>query len=145
MSHSHLTLEERIRIEIFVSMGLSCREMARRLGRSHSTVSRELRQGRSKSGCRTRTADCRSRKKRKMLRHDAARAAPIWSLRLMRSSVATGLLGKLQAAFALAARHQREWGGLLRQYCPRGISLHKITEKQIRNVVERLHKRPRKW
>ena len=43
MSHSHLTLEERIRIEIFVSMGLSCREMARRLGRSHSTLSRELR------------------------------------------------------------------------------------------------------
>ena len=43
MSHSHLTLEERISIEIFVSMGLSCREMARRLGRSHSTLSRELR------------------------------------------------------------------------------------------------------
>ena len=36
MSHTHLTLEERIRIEIFVSMGMSCREMARRLGRSHS-------------------------------------------------------------------------------------------------------------
>ena len=48
MSHSHLTLEERIRIEIFVSMGLSCREMARRLGRSHSTLSRELR-GNSRS------------------------------------------------------------------------------------------------
>ena len=43
MSHSHLTLEERIRIELFVSMGMSCREMARRLGRSHSTLSRELR------------------------------------------------------------------------------------------------------
>ena len=43
MSHSHLTLEERVSIEIFVSMGLSCREMARRLGRSHSTLSRELR------------------------------------------------------------------------------------------------------
>ena len=43
MSHTHLTLEERVSIEIFVSMGLSCREMARRLGRSHSTVSRELR------------------------------------------------------------------------------------------------------
>ena len=43
MSHSHLTLEERVSIEIFVSMGMSCREMARRLGRSHSTVSRELR------------------------------------------------------------------------------------------------------
>ena len=78
------------------------------LARHLSTISRELRQGRSKSGCRTRTADCRSRKKRKMLRHDAARAAPIWSLRLMRSSVATGLLGKLQAAFAL---------GLLSRIC----------------------------
>ena len=43
MSHTHLTLEERISIEIFVSMGMSCREMARRLGRSHSTLSRELR------------------------------------------------------------------------------------------------------
>ena len=41
MSHSHLTLDERIRIEVFVSMGLSCREMARRLGRSHSTLSQE--------------------------------------------------------------------------------------------------------
>ena len=27
MSHTHLTLEERISIEIFVSMGLSCREI----------------------------------------------------------------------------------------------------------------------
>ena len=43
MSHTHLTLEERVSIEIFVSMGMSCREMARRLGRSHSTLSRELR------------------------------------------------------------------------------------------------------
>ena len=54
MSHSHLTLEERVSIEIFVSMGLSCREMARRLGRSHSTVSRELRRnaGSAKKGYR---------------------------------------------------------------------------------------------
>ena len=54
MSHSHITLEERISIEIFVSMGLSCREMARRLGRSHSTLSRELRRnvGSAKRGYR---------------------------------------------------------------------------------------------
>ena len=62
MSHTHLTLEERIRIEIFVSMGLSCREMARRLGRSHSTVSRELRRnaGSAKKGYRAQSAERRA-------------------------------------------------------------------------------------
>ena len=54
MSHSQLTLEERVSIELFVSMGMSCREMARRLGRSHSTLSRELRRnvGSAKRGYR---------------------------------------------------------------------------------------------
>ena len=59
MSHTHLTLEERVSIEIFVSMGMSCREMARRLGRSHSTVSRELRRnaGSAKKGYRAQSAE----------------------------------------------------------------------------------------
>ena len=67
MSHSHLTLEERIRIELFVSMGMSCREMVRRLGRSHSTVSRELRRnvGSAKRGYRAQSAERRARKRRK--------------------------------------------------------------------------------
>ena len=71
MSHSHLTLEERIRIEIFVSMGLSCREMARRLGRSHSTLSRELRRnvGSAKRGYRAQSAERRAHKRRKRARH----------------------------------------------------------------------------
>lgn len=42
MSHSHLTLEERIVIELFVHMGLSCRKIATYLGRSHTSVCREL-------------------------------------------------------------------------------------------------------
>ena len=71
MSHSHLTLEERISIEIFVSMGLSCREMARRLGRSHSTVSLELRRNSrsAKRGYRAQSAERRARKRRKRARH----------------------------------------------------------------------------
>ena len=62
MSHSHLTLEERISIELFVSMGLSCREMARRLGRSHSTLSRELRRnvGSAKRGYCAQSAERRA-------------------------------------------------------------------------------------
>ena len=70
MSHSHLALEERISIEIFVSMGLSCREMARRLGRSHSTLSRELR-GNSRSAKRgycAQSAERRAHKRRKRAR-----------------------------------------------------------------------------
>lgn len=71
MSHSHLTLEERVSIEIFVSMGMSCREMARRLGRSHSTVSRELRRnaGSAKKGYRAQSAERRAHKRRKRPRH----------------------------------------------------------------------------
>ena len=71
MSHTHLTLEERVSIEIFVSMGMSCREMARRLGRSHSTVSRELRRnaGSAKKGYRAQSAERRAHKRRKRARH----------------------------------------------------------------------------
>ena len=62
MSHSQLTLEERVSIELFVSMGMSCREMARRLGRSHSTVSRELRRNagsaKKRLSCAERRATC---------------------------------------------------------------------------------------
>ncbi|AVD70944.1 IS30 family transposase [Desulfobulbus oralis] len=35
-------------------------------------------------------------------------------------------------------------GDLLRQYLPRGISLHKITEELLKNAAERLNKRPRR-
>ena len=53
MSYTHLTLEDRIGIELFVGMGMSCREIAARLGRSHTTVSRELRRNGSASGYRS--------------------------------------------------------------------------------------------
>ena len=69
MPYTHLTLEERIVIELFVHMGMSCREIAAYLGRSHTTVSRELRRNRSKSGYRSQTAERRARKRRNMPRH----------------------------------------------------------------------------
>ena len=67
MSHSHLTLEEGIRIELFVSMGPSCREMARGLGRSHSALARELRRnvGSAKRGYRAQNAERRAHKSRR--------------------------------------------------------------------------------
>ena len=60
MPHSHLTLEERIVIELFVPMGMSCRKIARQLDRHHTTISRELRRNSSKSGYRTQTAERRA-------------------------------------------------------------------------------------
>jgi hypothetical protein len=49
MSHSHLILEERLVIELFVHRGMSCREIATHLGPHHTTVSREVRRNSSKS------------------------------------------------------------------------------------------------
>ena len=100
MSHTHLTLEERIRIELFVSMGLSCREMARRLGRSHSTLSRELRRnvGSAKRGYRAQSAERRAHKRRKRARHYRCMNRPgliAWVDEKLR---ATGLPNRLQGA-----------------------------------------------
>ena len=76
MPYTHLTLEERIVIELFVHMGMSCREIAAYLGRSHTTVSRELRRNRSKSGYRSQTAERRARKRRNMPRHYRSMSRP---------------------------------------------------------------------
>ena len=49
--YSHLAAEERGKLEALLSLGLSQREIARRLGRASSTISRELRRnGRRKQG-----------------------------------------------------------------------------------------------
>jgi len=46
MSYQHLTPQERFFIEIFSLSGFGTREIARRLGRDHGTISRELRRNR---------------------------------------------------------------------------------------------------
>lgn len=43
MSYTHLTISERSKIETYVELGFSLREIASRLKRSPSTISRELR------------------------------------------------------------------------------------------------------
>ncbi|MDO8657122.1 MAG: helix-turn-helix domain-containing protein, partial [Candidatus Levybacteria bacterium] len=43
MRYKHFSLEERERIFAFKQEGLSLREIAKRLGRSHTSLSRELR------------------------------------------------------------------------------------------------------
>ena len=40
--HSHLSIEEREMIGIMLAQGKSQREIGRRLGRHHTTISREL-------------------------------------------------------------------------------------------------------
>lgn len=41
-SFKHLDIEERIKIESYLEQGLSQAEISRKLGRSRSTISREL-------------------------------------------------------------------------------------------------------
>lgn len=43
MSYTHLTREESIGTFSFVGMGMSCWAIAARLGRNHTTLSRDLR------------------------------------------------------------------------------------------------------
>ena len=49
-SYSHFTASEREMLLVFVDRGLSFREMGRRLGRSASSVSRELRRNSGRGG-----------------------------------------------------------------------------------------------
>ena len=69
MSREHLTSEERFAIELFLRQGLSCREIAIRLRRSHTTISRELRRNHSTSGYRAQTAQRRAETRRSRPRH----------------------------------------------------------------------------
>ena len=71
MSRIHLTLKERIGIEVFVAMGCVAEQFLPALTRHHSTISSKRRQGGAKSGSCVRTADCRTM--------SAASAAPAWS------------------------------------------------------------------
>ena len=50
MSYTHLTEKERYVISHLIAYGLSVREVARRLCRSHSTISRELKRNRAGGG-----------------------------------------------------------------------------------------------
>jgi len=49
-SYTHLTIDEREMLLVFLERGLGVREIARRLGRSGSSVSRELARNRGKRG-----------------------------------------------------------------------------------------------
>ena len=69
MSHQHLTSEERIAIDLFLRLGLSRREIATCLGRSHSTIVRELLRNSSTNGYRCQSAQRRAEKRRSQPRH----------------------------------------------------------------------------
>lgn len=69
MSHSHLSLEDRFAIEIYLRLSMSSREIAVSLCRNHSTISRELRRNGSASGYRAQTAQRRADTRRVQPRH----------------------------------------------------------------------------
>lgn len=77
MSHQHLTPEERITIELFLRLGLSRREIALCLNRSHTTISRELRRNGSAGGYRHQTAQRRADVRRTQPRHWRCQDRPL--------------------------------------------------------------------
>lgn len=161
MSCVHPSLAERIRIEaVACSHGRSCREIAGCPG--YTSLCRELRQGSAKPGCCARSADCRARKRRKT--SAAFKEALVQRLcelppdlrQTLTPDNGSELSGfrELERADLCAyfcrphlsgqrSANENE-GGLLRQGFPRGISLHKITERMVLDAAEQLNKRPRK-
>ena len=76
MSHQHLTVEERVAIGLFLSLGMTRREMAACLGRSHSTIVRELQRNSSASGYRVAMAQKRAEARRSQPRHYRCQSRP---------------------------------------------------------------------
>ena len=74
MSHHHLSLHEREQLALGRAKGLSFREIGRRLGRSHATLSREWGE-RAKYG--TQYSPCRAHAKAKKLASDQRTKAPL--------------------------------------------------------------------
>ena len=64
MLYTHLTLDERIFLHDSLKVGLSIRRIAELLGRSPSTISRELRRNKSKKGYRAKKADLIAKERR---------------------------------------------------------------------------------
>jgi IS30 family transposase len=69
MSHKHFIAEERLAIELFLGLGMSCREIAVSLERRHTSISREVRRNGSASGYRAQTAQKRADARRAQPRH----------------------------------------------------------------------------
>jgi IS30 family transposase len=69
MSHTHFIAEERFAIELFLGLGMSCREIAVSLERRHTSISREVRRNGSASGYRAQTAQKREAARRALPRH----------------------------------------------------------------------------
>lgn len=64
MSYNHLTIKDRIRIEVFSLFGFSTRFIAKILGRHHSTIARELSRNKSKGFYHAETAQSLYAKRR---------------------------------------------------------------------------------
>ena len=64
MSYTHLTLDERIFLQDNLKKGLSLTTIADYMGRSTSTLSRELKRNKSKSGYRAQKADSIAKERR---------------------------------------------------------------------------------
>lgn len=65
MSHEHLNLKQRIRLEVWVETDMTQKEMADRLGIVPSTVCREYRRAGGRAGYDARRADALARKRRR--------------------------------------------------------------------------------
>ena len=129
--YTHPAPDERYYIKARPEAGDSRAEIARSLGRSASTVSREMKRNTGLRGYRPKQAQ-RLCDGREFADHAAV-------------SRATGSDAYFARPYRSRERGLNEHGGgLLRQYFPKSMPLDGITDEQVGRAVSRINHRPRK-
>ena len=156
-----LRLEEREEISRGIVVGRSIRRIAQGLGRSPSTVSREIKRNGGCSAYRASEADaraweralrpkpCRLARHAELRWHVAQKLALQWSP----EQIAGWLKRQFPADQGMQVSHKAiPWqrgsnentNGLLRQYFPRATDLSRFSQEYLNRIALRLNQRPRK-
>lgn len=160
--YHHLSLEEREKLYAWKLQGISLREIGQRLGRSHTTLGRELKRN-AKYGsqyipCK---ANAKAVKRGVNQRYQAPLKSPLiflyirkrlrrkWSPETIEVRLPIDFPGESITDFC-HAYHSWEKGtventiGRLRRYLPKGLSLDTISDDYIKRIEEEMNNTPRK-
>jgi IS30 family transposase len=151
MKYRQITSGERYMLAALRKQGSSAAAIARQLGRHPSTIAREIRRSQcndgayrpSKADRRTRGRRSRSRRNRRFRPEDfrlvESLLPHLWSPEQIAGHLKRRQLLSIRPL--VGTRHQNT-NGLIRQYLPKGSSMHGITQLDCSLIADALNARP---